>query len=579
MDNNPASILSYQPRPEQGGFGGDGKALLESNVNPYDSIQQMLNNVVSLNYRHNAVRLQRAFDDQDKSLEMFSSMDVAADTDPEDKERLISMYDSIKDTMLRYNGNPFANKDGRIEFQDKINKFKSTKALAQARYYEASQQRIAISKETDPETRQKMINHLETEMKDPNKIPSPYQKMLDYELEQVLYNPGFETKGIPTYLRGDDGIVYESKEEYIDPTKIIDYYELPRIMEGENKTLPNQMAIFYDYVVNDERFDNNKLSAINVFLNELNQKNGWKPGDRYYQEPITAGTDDEGKLIPTDDAIGFSRKLALYMYGGKTRRGDAPSEKGQKAFSELALEKQRKASANLSYVRSRKEQALIQPLVNKYNAEAEKARLQGETEKVKQIELEKQMLEPAVSAYRSLNIAASKDNYQPIGEFFKTLPAPIGKEIQKAGVLDGNVEIARLDRSDPTINKMVSKAYYDEDNKRKPGGQVPTYIYAIKPVGGSAKDVKIIGVHKDGEFKIVDYKDAPAELIKADNEYYSNSKVLEKMNSARGVMDELFLQEDNTQSTGDSEIPDGIYEYEDGTRVMYKDGVETKIEN
>lgn len=534
-------ILAYQGNPNlASGFDGGGNPMLGSQKDHYGEIANIMRDVQQKNYQWNMMQYEQRIKDRDASLQLFAQQDINAPMEATDREVVQADYDNIKNIMLQYRGNPFNSNKGRVAIQEAVAKFKKNATLAKARYNEAAKQRLEIANEVDPEKRADMIKHLEAQLKRPvEELPEPYMKRLDYDIAKVLYNPGEELLTTPRYFKGDNGLAYEETVKGVDPKKIVDYYEPTNVLEGNDKTLPDQIGIWADYMIKDERFNKDKIQAINTALNEINKRNNWAEGNKYYQQPLQIKENEDGTVSVTDNPIDFARKMALYAYGSKQTKTTALSKSAQDAFKTRAQEGQANASANAANALASQRRALTGVMKDKLAAEARLAQLKGDTELTKQTQIRSENIEPAITAYQALERVGSQKG-KSVKEYLggMDIPQPILNSIQQQLGATDNYEVIDIPSSDPVFAKMMATQRI-KDGKPVAGGVKANKIFALKPKDGSIDGLKIVGIGKDGVPKIVDYKEAGVELLKFDNNYQAGDKVLQRMSAVRSNMDML----------------------------------------
>jgi hypothetical protein len=579
-----ASILSYRGNPDQGGFNGQGTPLIGSDKDYYGEFANMMRDVYNKNFEFNAQRYQQAVADRNAATDLFYKQQINHPLEDRDRPEVEAAYNKVKDVMLKYNGNPMSHPQGRIEALGAIQKFQQLKALAQSRNLEAADQRKAIANELDPETRQGMIQHLDDQLgQGIYKVPDPYYKKLDYKMENVLHNPGMEVVGKPEFVRDPSGVAYVKTVKATDPKKIIDYYALPNIMEGNNKTLPNEIGIFSDYLKKNPDFNEEKIVEVNNKLNDLNQKNGWGIGNPYYTEPIKYTKNDDGSLNVQDNNIDLAKKMALYAYGNHQQIEQLPSKEAQAAFKSIATETKEKQEGNAATMNAQTNR--IKANTAEKTAQFVRQKLVEDTQLAKankdNVELKTQMLksdtfQPVKSIYDEAIKINNQKGFTPVisNPYFRTIidsnPTALGDLVAHAD----NYEVKELSNSNPIISKMVATQGTSLDGKPTKMSDKPKSILIVRPKDGNVADFQIIGIGKDGQPTVMNLSEGAVNLLRVDNGFQSNDKVLERENAARGVMD-MFLKgqenssdednNDNNQSPASApssaaqNVPAGVY--------------------
>ena len=112
---NAAQVLSYKGNTDLG-YTGEGTPVATPN-NAINQLSGILKSVEQTNMQWTAMQYQEALKDKERSLEQFAKADIDFPVDENDRERLVGNYDKVKEVMMKYNGNPMANKKGRIEMQ------------------------------------------------------------------------------------------------------------------------------------------------------------------------------------------------------------------------------------------------------------------------------------------------------------------------------------------------------------------------------------------------------------------------------------------------------------------------------
>lgn len=574
-------ILNYQGNPNLSGFGGDGNPMLGSDKDHYGELAGIFRDINNKNFLWNTQKYDQAIKDRDDSTKLLSQQNTNLPMEPEDQKVLEERFGKIKDIWLKNNGNPMNKGKSRLEAQTAVAEFQRDRTLAQARNLEAGKQRDAISKEQDPETKKKMGAHLNEQLgKGLGHVPEPYAKELDYDLGQVLYNPGMEAIGSPEVIRDPKtGIASLKTVQGTDPKKIIDYYNLPKIMEGNNKTLPNQIDIFYNYLKNDPRLDEPMLIDINTKLDALNKRTGAAPGSRYYVEPFAKKVGDQWQL--DENPIEAAKKLALYSYGDQRKENIAAPKDPQKALLQVAQEKTQVSMQERNRAAAAKDRMIGPALAEKYRQEGELAKSKGETEKYKLANLKLDAIEPAKSVYTAMHNVSNQSGYKPASEIMlpqamvdqlvNTNPAAYDTFVKNKD----NYEFKEISANDPVIWKMVASQATDKAGKPLNLAQKPQKIFIVKPKNGSVEDMQVIGVGKNG-INIVDYKEGAVNLIRADNGFKSDDKVLKRENATRAAIGDMVggakdiedAADDNAEADSGEERAVGTYEI-DGKNYYY----------
>lgn len=601
---NASSILSYKPQAELAG------APVAPVADVLSRTSAIFNDIDRRQQQRNAMQYQQALKDRDASLDVFSQTNVDWDIEKEDRPKVEEQYGRIKEIMLKYNGNPMANQKGRVEMQDAVANFKRMKAISQARRKTAMEQEQQIAREMNEQRRQERIKHLEKWKADPNNIGEPF-----YEKPIVSENLIDERLPAPKTITRSalkNGVYYKVNESKYDFAEIDDMFTPENVLgvpgkgkqsvkqqtkDGKLTTTattamqepaagdPRLIDSFTQYAVDfwdNPLVDEDYLRSFNERLDAANKEQGLQPGMPGYEAPLQWQVDPEdGRPMPSQDLtpLDLARKVAKLKVGGVTSVSEEVDMELMKGLSQKALAEQRKASAAKSYTDAARIKAITQPTVNKLNAEADLARKRGDVEGMKLIERQKEVLEPATSVYVALDKINTDAQFKPASTWLGKLPKEAKSVINQYGITD-DYDMVELSKNTPVVSKMLSRAYIEEEKGKKlPGGQLPTKVYAIRKPGGGAKDIQLIGIHKDGEIKVVDYKEGAAELIKADNDYNTGQGILDKMNTARGVMDELFVEDvEKTDTSLSAEgVPDGEYEM-GGVRYRVTGGVVEEID-
>lgn len=569
-----SDILSYRPNAESG-YDGSGAPNVAPVAPVFSDFSRALRDIERDNANFSAMQYQQAVKDRENSLRAFSEADIDFPVEPEDKAQLEGTYNDIKKTMLKYNGNPTARPEGRIEMQENLSRFKSKKAIGQARHKAASEQRIAIAKELDDDMRKRRIQHLESQLATTDKIPDPFPEEPIYKVDEVLYKPAAKIKGTPELKRRADGTVWEKSTTYFDPKEIIEHYEMPNVIGNKDKYYLDKLGLYSRDLVNNDAFTEDVIKDMNTRLDEINKKNNFIQGDRYFQDPVKWEYDKDNKMVIKDTPADFAKKIALYTYGDREIVSEQMSKEGQAAYKTLAQEKQAIASANKSNTDAARIAAITAPTVEKLKAEAERARQQGNNEMLKGITLQQQTLEPAATM---VNAFEKIDGFIPI-ERAKKNPN-LDRAIKDSG-LSGNLEVTEI--SNPDIKKALSRPAYNETLKSgvktrtrlKGAAEPPKRIVAVRPVGGGVGDYVLVGIYGDKTTKAINVKSGASELLNAQSDFSGNQQIVQKMGVASGVVDEL-LKAGASEGAEEVDIEDGVYEA-DGVRYRVTGGVVEEI--
>lgn len=210
-----ASILDYK-----------GNAALGGNMPQVGGVsQQAMDSFAALNRRKNEVadaEYQQKINDRDRVFNAISQMQADLDKVlPEDLPRLKKQVDDLTDKLMQ--PDVFDDQQLMAEVQKGISDFKVQNAYAKTNYKTIAEETIAASKITDPEKRQKMLQHIREQRarltQDPTQLYDPYKQDLTVDFDTLL--PKGESK---TKIIGSTGF-YDKTLTYTDPASLVMGYD------------------------------------------------------------------------------------------------------------------------------------------------------------------------------------------------------------------------------------------------------------------------------------------------------------------------------------------------------------------
>lgn len=433
------------------GYGGDTAPVIDQTP-----INNTFNRILQDNATWNHMQYQQKMNDRNAMYKLLQQgLDLGFAPLPEDKKRLEDNGTALADYVKKNPG--FWNDPNKYtDFIGKFSQNNNQQSVAKLRAAQAALQQQEIAKETNPDIRQKRIDYLEGQLKDPDHVPVPYQPMLtanfDYKYPEEI------AIGQPNRYKDANGVamkdqVYQTPiealptpEQYIPGTQ--QYWQA----NANRDAFMNSPAMMEDKHIN----------LLNAEIERKNKDRGITPNDPTWVPPIaTKDANNQWQINP--DLATFDRSLRYSNPSFKvyTRKGEIDKDYGgllnQNTRTEIAGEK---------------EQRLLDK--QKYG----KGQYAGDNVHVnKVIDDISTLTTEAADAKTNIN--------QPI---FKTFDeegkAIIRDGLKKAGFKTGE-NVYELSAHDPRVEAMVST--YENGIKNS-----PDVTYMITPADGNPDHARLL---------------------------------------------------------------------------------------
>lgn len=319
-----AEILSYKGNAENaGGYSGDGgfSGFGADSLNP---LNRTLDNIAQRNTAWNMMQYRQKVDDRDKINEAIAQNKIDFEVDDIYRPNLEEQIEKIKQIRL---GTPDikSNPTEWNKLQGEIQKFQQMAASAKTNTATLKGMIQDYATNTDQRYRQTLGQHIEDQRgKGILHNVQPYQKMQDWtpslfgatvatgqDGKKVLQS-SFAPKELGRKRFKDANNVWlEDIAVGSDLSDFDRYYSQQNFGEGENRNLPDEARVFYQFSTQDPDFmSEGNISFINSRLESINEANNLKPGDPRYLSPI-AVTNSDGTIAPTQNPIDFVKKVSL----------------------------------------------------------------------------------------------------------------------------------------------------------------------------------------------------------------------------------------------------------------------------
>lgn len=582
-------ILDYKGQPElAGGFTGDGRAV----DGELTGINDMLKNLAQDNTRWNIQQYQQKVKDREDTLDAIAKNQIDFDVDNSYRPTLERQLDKIKNIRLAtpdIKSNPKA----WGELQSEINKFKEMSTYAKANSLELKKMVQDYANNPDERYRQTLGQHIETQRnKGVLHQVQPYQKLQDWSSE--LFGDVPEKVVTKTTMPGTSGTGTGGGKEAIqetvtnDPNKSIfsiktiaskpitkdgihlnevtvgsdltdwdKYYSPSTFLEGENKNLPDQAKVFYNFFSNSPQFMNDgTLSAINSKLDAVNKANNLQPGNPRYLQPIAVKQDNGWQL--TQDPLQLVKDVSLYKNYEMPKTQNVVDEKLMKAYVDKSNIAQNYGSADQAHAAASRSRFLNWSDKEKLPLELKKLQSEiDENNRTGNISTT-QGLE-ATKTVMNLIDATNKQHFYKLDDNAKVSSYEKGKFIspslirQTAGVSE-NAEIRIIPLGDPAVQKGM--LIPEIENGKAASATKPLRAFMIK----DGDNVKFIGLYKGlpGEDKdkmsiqVFEPGNMASNYISAGNNFTSTDKDETAKNTAFNYFEQLGGQQNN--ATGNAEV-------------------------
>lgn len=564
-DVSGSEILGNQGNANLGYGQGVGYAGNPAVTNPLQSIDDNMRLLHQEDFQNNMLQYHQKIKDRDKVYELLAQgVDLSGYNpgaglkgpngqnisygflDP-DKEVLQKEADEIRDLVV---ANPRIQTDRAkfTELEGKLAKHEESKKTAQARAQQASQQRLDIANENDADERMLRQRHLASELALPGKVPDPYLKPLSFDSALVTPDVKAEASGKPQYYQDEKGIWHQKDNV---ATSIDNFDNTAKYIPGNPYfTHANNL---YKRAISSENFLNpDFVNKTNDRILEINEKEGLRPGDSKYVNPIASIDENTGKVIPARNAADFVRSLHLAQKY-KNDEVDTVSKDAQNAAKLFAQQKKEESATQLQDAKRKQEvpahAAQMKAMADKYEAEARWNDRRGEKLAAESDRLKNDAIAPVKQSFDAFNNYSNKLTFQPAEEATKGMnPAQATrfKEIigntagMNIGIIPSNDEAAVKILSNPKIDAGAPGAF----NTTKASGKVlgivkPKYMYMAKSDNGDPNDTKLIGVFADGSSVAVNRKDAVSRIIDYNSKFSSGEKIAKMKNASNLVVEDF----------------------------------------
>lgn len=510
-------ILSYKPNPDLAGggaynYGPDG--------NLGNELSGVLNSLNNQNLQWNAMKYHDAINKRDKALETFASNNIDFPMEENDRGDLDKQYSDMVD---RYKKNPKGYLTDPQTLKD-TQRFKHDVAYAKTRYATFAQQRQDIAKETDPQTRQDMIAHLNEQVGKPlHTLPEPYQKRLDWD--PAVMNPKAEEEVVDrTWVPNKNGLMTIVETKQTDPKKMQDHWSEQNFLEGNNKTLPDQANIYMQHALANPDINNDEYwNKANSVIDQMNVKNDFKPGGKYYMAPIAVQGED-GHMHPVDKSpIEFGKKF--YIANNYKHYTDNPalSKEAQGMQKTLADQKKAEAATRLDQTKAKEINDMLPWKEKKIQAEIDYLNKKGDREAAKAAKAKMTMAKPVNDAISTFNNVDAL-TYRPMNKTVKAIAGFDPGALATIGTND-KTSYAEVPLTDLGAVKMTSIPSTEKGNTKMTIIK-PDRIFAIRNDPSNPDAIKLIGIGKDGKVqKMVDVQQGINELISYEGGYKGKDNV------------------------------------------------------
>lgn len=455
-----------------------------------------------------------------------------------DKEGLQASADKIRQLTI---DNPHIQTDRSkmSELQSALSKFDSDKKIGQARSWQATQQRMAIASEMDPDKRKSMQDHLDSELALPGHVPDPFMQPLSYDPAIVSKAIDVKPIGDPTYERDANGVPFKSQKVGTDAAafrNVADYVP--------GTPLFNHTNAQYGSITSSKGFNDNFVNTINDNLSKINADTGKQPGDQDYFNPI-GQVNSDGTVVPNPNKRDFAHSLhaAQKYIPSKVTREIAKDYQG--ATTAYADQKQTESKTINDQQKAPYEIQKLKAEADKAEADAANARDKNDPTAEKIANDKLQALSPVKQVFETYADYNKQSKFVPAEDVISKLPTSMRDAVTRT-VRDLNgTDLAQLPVNEEGVASILSRPLHDKIDKTKIIGiQKPTRAFLIRLKSG--EPIRMVGIYDSQtegstapEVISVDKKESVNRFIDYQSKFAGGDKALDQKNASQALYDEF----------------------------------------
>jgi len=521
-----------------GGFLDNGGSILAKEANEIIDIAGR-NQLMS-----NSRKYEQAIKDRDAIYEQFAKTDLDFPVEDIDRPELQAKIDSVKKKMIE-TPNLRANREKWLEVQKDLNELTAMKASAKTRSAIAADQRIAAAKEINPMKKKEMMESLDTQLnKGVYHQIDPYSKLVEWD-EKTLA-PISYTKTLERSVR--NGVPYVTEIETPMLQGWRNHYSIESLAQGKNQNLPFAIRDWnIQQETNPELFSPENVKKVNARIDAINAEQKLT-GDDILPHFGEVGADGKVTMNPNP-----TTRMMLWDVAGRyvTKRGaekiDEDFLKGKKMQSE-AYENMAQgdaartnAAGAMIQAKARAQEVndnskLIPSRIKLLEAQAKQAEASGDKAQAETLRMQSNGASNVRDAVQMFtNIVRDANGFSTQIK----LPQNALANLQGLG-LPAGATYKELGRGNETAVKMLSMVA--ELGSKTEGTPMvldkPTRIYAVK-IPGNANSVRVMGVYKDGQTRMVDPNEGWQRLAIFNNGFEQNDKLNDVLTGGTAVIREM----------------------------------------
>ncbi len=297
-----ATILGYSGNANLAG--NSGSIDLSGAIPALRDVAMRINEVKDAEYKQKIT-------DRDTVFKMISNLELDFDKVlPEVRDGMRSQIDEIEKDLLT-NPDILNDREAYSKVQAKISKFNEMNAYAKTNYKTITEDLSELSKEADPEKRNRTAAYIQEQRNNLKKNPYDLYKPKDVELAVDLNKimPVVEGKKVLVKTSGLES-VYRT---YTPPEEMIKQWQM-NMVDTPNATIKNQWDLFTEAFLSSNKDKATKIAEMNQWNSVVKKANEDLPdGQKIKEIPLDANGNPDFTKISRDDFqkaayIGFRYK-------------------------------------------------------------------------------------------------------------------------------------------------------------------------------------------------------------------------------------------------------------------------------